>query len=313
MIPRTAITALALCIFGAAAQAMTLDFPSLASPVAEKSVASSSYFVPTGPFADGPLDGVIAEGAVHQQSWKLGGGGLTTMQILAPLREQLEAQGFSTLYECEAKICGGFDFRYQVDVLPEPDMHVNLGDFRYLAVTKAAEGYPEYVALIVSRSANAGFVQLTSIGKPNAAANITASTKAPPPRTSPIAAGPVGSQLEIAGHATLDDLLFRTGSSELGVDRFASLDNLASYLTARPDRQVVLVGHTDAEGALDTNVVLSRRRAAAVMDRLVHQYGVSPEQVSADGVGYLSPRASNLTDEGRTQNRRVEVVLTSTE
>ena len=304
----------ALVMLGAAhVQAMTLEFPSLASPIAEKSVASDSYFLPTAPFFDGPAAGIVAEGEVHQQSWKVGNGTLTTMQILAPLRKQLEQAGYETLFECEAKACGGFDFRYQIDVLPEPDMHVNLGDFRYLAAKRAGDNGPEYACLIVSRSANSGFVQLTRIGAINSSANIIASTKAPPPRTSLTKAGPVGTQLEIAGHATLDDLFFKTGSSELGEDKFASLDNLADYLTARPDRQVVLVGHTDAEGALDGNIALSRRRAAAVMERLIYAHGVSPAQVTADGVGYLAPRASNLTDEGRSQNRRVEVILVSTQ
>jgi len=312
MIARFGIMVFAM-LASAGAQAMELQFPAVASSIAEKSIASDSYFLPIAPFVDGPIEGVIAEGQVHQQSWKVGTGALTTMQILAPLRAQLQQAGYEPLYECEAKICGGFDFRYQVELLPEPDMHVNLGDFRYLAASRQGDDTPEYVGLIVSRSANAGFVQLTSIGATNAAANITASTKAPPPRTAPTQAGPVGSQLELAGHATLDDLYFKTGSSQLGEEQFASLDNLASYLTARPDRQIVLVGHTDAEGALDNNIVLSRRRASAVMERLVYTHGVSPAQVSADGVGYLSPRASNLTDEGRTQNRRVEVILISTE
>ena len=76
---------------------------------------------------------------------------------------------------------------------------------------------------------------------------------------------------------------------------------------------MVLVGHTDAEGALEGNIALSKRRATAVMERLVSVYGVEAAQVSADGVGFLSPLASNLTADGRAQNRRVEVVLTSTE
>jgi outer membrane protein OmpA-like peptidoglycan-associated protein len=45
---------------------------------------------------------------------------------------------------------------------------------------------------------------------------------------------------------------------------------------------------------------------------LLTVYGIPAEQVRAEGVGYLAPRASNLTDEGRKKNRRVEVMLTST-
>ena len=311
MILRVAISGLIMAL-PMAAQALNLELPSLAVQLAEKSVPKDSYFLPTAAFEDGPIDGITAEGAVDQKSWKIAGGGLTTLQILEPLRRQLEAAGFSHLFECESDGCGGFDFRYEIDLLPEPDMHVNLGDFRYLAAKREADS-PEYIGLVVSRSANAGFVQLTRIGAADRTSTITASTKAPSPDIRLADLTPVGQQLETKGHATLGDLFFKTGSSQLGEQSFDSLTGLAGYLADWPDRKIVLVGHTDAEGPLDGNIVLSRKRAAAVMDRLIYQHGVSPAQVSADGVGFLAPVASNLTDEGRTQNRRVEVILRSTE
>ena len=84
-------------------------------------------------------------------------------------------------------------------------------------------------------------------------------------------------------------------------------------LKAEPDLRVALVGHTDAVGSLDANTALSRRRAEAVRDRLVQSYDVAPGRVEAQGAGYLAPRASNLTEAGREQNRRVEVVVLSAE
>jgi OOP family OmpA-OmpF porin len=75
---------------------------------------------------------------------------------------------------------------------------------------------------------------------------------------------------------------------------------------------VILVGHTDASGGLDGNIALSRKRAESVRQRMTDRYGIPAAQVDAQGVGYLSPRASNLSDTGRDQNRRVEVMMTST-
>ena len=72
---------------------------------------------------------------------------------------------------------------------------------------------------------------------------------------------------------------------------------------------VFLVGHTDNVGSLAANITLSKDRAKAVIDRLVEKYGVNPSQMSWDGVGYLSPIASNNTEKGRELNRRVEVVI----
>ena len=312
MILRAAITLSHLCS-AVAAQAAVLQLPWPTERLAEQRVAGTSHFLATGPFIDGPLEGMEVEGLLHRQSWRVGGE-RTTVQLLAPLREQLLEAGFESLFECETRACGGFDFRFQIDILPEPDMHVNLGDFRYLSARKSAkEEGDEFISVIVSRSANAGFVHLTQIGANGEVTKVQSPETIQPSTAVSAELVEVGAQLESTGQVSLDDLAFRTGSSQLGDETFASLADLASYLNARPERTVVLVGHTDAVGALDSNIELSRMRAAAVLERLVQRYGVSPSQVFSDGVGFLAPRASNLTEGGRAQNRRVEAVLFATE
>jgi outer membrane protein OmpA-like peptidoglycan-associated protein len=57
---------------------------------------------------------------------------------------------------------------------------------------------------------------------------------------------------------------------------------------------------------------LSERRAEAAAQVLIDRYGVDRDRVTAKGVGFLAPRATNQTEEGRQKNRRVEVVVTST-
>ena len=117
-----------------------------------------------------------------------------------------------------------------------------------------------------------------------------------------------------AGHAqVLEDLVFASGSSALAAGRYGSLAGLAAWLEADAQGQIILVGHTDASGTLEGNVKLSKLRAESVRQELLHSYKVAPEQVQAEGIGFLSPRASNLTPEGRDKNRRVEVMATSTE
>ena len=77
----------------------------------------------------------------------------------------------------------------------------------------------------------------------------------------------------------------------------------------RPNLRVALVGHTDTVGGLDTNIALSRARAQSVRDRLISAFDADATRLDAEGMGYLSPIAPNLTEEGRRQNRRVEVIL----
>ncbi len=296
-----------------AAHAAVLELPWPAEPLAERNITGTSHFLATGPFIDGTVDGVVAEGDLHRRSWRVAGE-ITTVQLLAPLRQQLKAAGFEVLFECGTKACGGFDFRFQIDVLAEPEMHVNLGDYRYLSAKGPTEGGgADYISMILSRSANAGFVHITQISAGGNAASVLPSGT---PEPSAMETGDVREmveRLELTGYVSLDGLTFETGSSRLGDETFASLAGLASYLKTRPGRTVVLVGHTDAVGDPESNMELSRLRAAAVMERLVQRHGVPPSQVASDGVGFLAPRAGNLTEEGRARNRRVEAVLNATE
>lgn len=341
LLPRGLCAALVATGIGAAAAAAPIDlvFPNPAETTASRFEPVASFHLPIGPWAEGRLTTQTTEGALEQTAWKIDAPGLSTLELLSSLRAQLAAAGYDTIYECDTEACGGFDFRFGTDVMAEPDMHVDLGDFRYLAARRQGTGGPEFVALLVSRSAHDGFVQMTRIGKGlRPAPELTTSTKSPEQPAAPAfpaqpapdqsaqsllpEAGPqigtpgpdnLGKRLELGQPIALDDLVFASGTSTLADGDYASLTALAGWLKADAVRKVTLVGHTDASGGLDGNVRLSRLRAESVRQVLLYSYGVAPGQVTAEGVGYLAPRASNLTEEGREKNRRVEVISTSTQ
>jgi len=292
-------------------RAMVLDLPAGAALAAQGETPFASTAIPVGPYEDGHLPAIAAEGAVTRQAWQFPRGRLNTLQILEPLRRQLTDAGFEVLFECAAEACGGFDFRFATETLPEPAMHVDLGDFRFLSARRERDGQTDYVDLMVSRSDGRGFVQVTRVGPPEAKGAAVAPPAAPSEREAAADEGALAQDLARDGKAVLDDLEFETGSAKLGAGPFASLEALAAYLRQNPARSVVLVGHTDAEGALDSNIALSKRRAESVREYLVGTLGVPAEQVAAEGVGYLAPVASNRTEEGRMRNRRVEVVATA--
>lgn len=299
----------------AAVSALGLDFPSGAVQITNKSQAVGSTAIPVGPYANGHVQTVAVEGAVSAEAWQVIRGDLTTLQLMLPLREQLVSDGFEIMFDCETSQCGGFDFRYDIDLLPEPEMHVDLGDFRFLTARKLdPDETPEFVSLMVSRSAETGFVQMTHVGaieEPETLVIASSKSTEPEITPTPLPIGTLAEMLELNGRAPLEDLVFQTGSSQLGEGSFGSLAELSTFLKANPDSRVALVGHTDTQGALSSNLALSKKRAASVLQRLVSVYDIPRRQLEADGVGYLAPRASNLTEEGRTQNRRVEVILTS--
>lgn len=296
-----------------ALQAQTLDFPGNAALQLEVIDAVDSYVLPVGIWDRGEMPTRIVEGAVTRQAWRIDAASLTTLQLLRPLREQLRNRRYRVLFECQTEACGGFDFRFAVETLPPPEMRINIGDFRFLAAERSGVDGPEYITLFVSRSSQAGFVQVFQIGPmAEVAAPLATATLAPVGVIDGADRADLATRLDTIGRAVLDDLEFAIGSAQLGDTRFASLQALADYLETYPERTVALVGHTDASGSLSANVALSKLRAASVLERLVAGYGVPRRQLAAEGMGYLAPVANNLTDAGREANRRVEVIITST-
>ncbi len=293
--------------------ALELGLPGNAVLMREEVTEVGHVDLPTGPTVEGWLPTEAHEGQVIAQAWRIEAAQLTTLQILAPLRVQLEQEGWTIILDCETEGCGGFDFRRAIEVLPPPEMFVNLGDFRWISAVKDSEA----VGLMVSRSEAAGFVQVTRVGPPLQGGSLGAvegpALQGTAPVVAPVVTGDLGARLEAEGRVVLSDLDFGTGSAQLAEGDFASLQALATYLAANPDRRVALVGHTDATGALDANIALSKRRAGSVLERLVSDHDVPRQQMVAEGMGWLAPLTTNLTPEGREANRRVEVILLSTE
>ncbi|SDX30209.1 OmpA-OmpF porin, OOP family [Ruegeria halocynthiae] len=282
------------------AHAQELTLPASARQISDRTSALDSYDLPTGVFTDGAVPSRIVEGRVERLTWRLQAGSSTTLQILAPLRDQLQAQGFDITFECEARTCGGFDFRFGTEVVPTPDMYVAIHDYRFLTATRG----DDVLSLLVSRNPPDGYVQMIRV--------TPVGTQSAPPivieETGDGAAGLL-SNLTRDGHVILDDLHFRTGEVALGEGPFASLNLLAGYLSENPGTRLALVGHTDDTGDLQANIAVSTKRAEAVRTRLIEAHGIASDRVEAQGAGYLSPITSNATPEGRDINRRVEAVL----
>jgi outer membrane protein OmpA-like peptidoglycan-associated protein len=104
------------------------------------------------------------------------------------------------------------------------------------------------------------------------------------------------------------DLLFAVDSSQLRDDLRQDLIAVAANLNDYPDTTVSIVGHTDDTGSSDYNFDLSERRASSV-SYILEDAGVPTTRIRSFGQGETQPVASNVTEEGRAQNRRVEIVI----
>ena len=104
------------------------------------------------------------------------------------------------------------------------------------------------------------------------------------------------------------DILFPTDSANLRPTLVSDLRDVGQSLLAYPNTTAQVIGHTDSDGAAAYNLDLSQRRARSVANVLISE-GVPSSRISVIGRGEDQPVASNLTPEGKAQNRRVEIVI----
>ena len=103
-------------------------------------------------------------------------------------------------------------------------------------------------------------------------------------------------------------LLFAVDKSDLNSTATANISELASTLNKYDDTEVLIEGHTDADGSDDHNRALSEMRAQSVRNQLV-QVGVRAGRLSTMGYGEAQPVADNTTPDGKASNRRVEIAI----
>lgn len=107
---------------------------------------------------------------------------------------------------------------------------------------------------------------------------------------------------------TLGDVLFELGQTDLHDSARANLRDVAELLQSEPNRRIRIEGHTDSTGPAQVNMRISQARADSVKRELVAM-GVSDGRIQAVGMGQEFPIASNENEDGRRQNRRVDVIL----
>lgn len=103
-------------------------------------------------------------------------------------------------------------------------------------------------------------------------------------------------------------ILFDFNKSALKADAKTNIANLVTTLNKEPGTQILVIGHTDNVGTLAANQKVSEDRANAVRAYAVSQ-GLASSRIKTEGRNYSEPIATNDTDAGRAQNRRVEIVI----
>jgi outer membrane protein OmpA-like peptidoglycan-associated protein len=246
-------------------------------------------------FRDGkPVDARRLEGRITRIAYRTNPGP-SILEVSRNFETQLAKAGFETLLACDTDDCGGIPFAEGVDALPIPAMWIDGFNYRYYAGRKTEAGRETYAAVLVSKNNDDIYTQLVV-----AVVGVVADKM--------VDAAAMAKGLGEKGHIALYGIYFDTDKAVLKPESRPTLDEIAKLLRAQPQLNVVIVGHTDSQGTYDHNMDLSRRRAEAVAQALVSSYQIARTRLRTAGIGFLAPVGSNATDEGRTLNRRVELV-----
>jgi OmpA-OmpF porin, OOP family len=217
----------------------------------------------------------------------------SVLEIYKNYEQALARAGFQTLFACNGVQCGAAQ-----ECCPHPTLRDPSYLRRFLAAKLSRPEGDVYVSLAVQAQdpSSAGETMLDVI-----------ETKPMESKDLVDAAG-LAESVSRTGHAAVYGIYFDTGKADVKPESGAALKEIAKLLQQDVKLKLYVVGHTDNQGTLESNMDLSRRRSAAVAQVLTAKYGVAAARLAGQGVGPLSPVAPNDSEEGRAKNRRVELV-----
>ena len=248
------------------------------------------------------------------------------LEVVRNYQDDIKSKNGKVLFECKDTECGG-DATLSSSggggsmsqaMYLQPAEHVTDPPFSNgnCAQTSSITDQRYFAAEIPESSAHVSVLAYTLKdtlyckafnGRTIAAVNIVAA-KSREQKMVTVAASEMASAITATGRVALYGIYFDFNKADVKPESDPTLEQMAKLLKATPTLKLLVVGHTDAVGSFSSNMDLSQRRAAAVVQALVSRFGVAQGRLTPVGVSFASPVASNTTEEGRAKNRRVELV-----
>ncbi|MCF8221968.1 MAG: OmpA family protein [Bacteroidales bacterium] len=256
---------------------------------------------------DGELQKIKPEGEATRILYFLPAEDLSVLQVQRNYQIALKSAGFEIVYEC----LGGKD-----EIPNKIYMNFDRISGDYNKNVFAGKEHSYFLAKLSQENGNM-YVSAHTLLSEWADEDKQAVTALQILEEKPMNSGKV--KVEISADAMAEDIgkngsvsiygiHFNTNEATIKEKSESILSEIAELLEMESDLNLLVVGHTDATGSIKHNMDLSKQRAEAVVEFLTAENGVSADRLESYGVGPLSPVASNEDEDGRAQNRRVELV-----
>jgi OOP family OmpA-OmpF porin len=248
------------------------------------------------------------------------------LEVLRNYQQEVQAKGGRVLFECKAEQCGADPFRsssggggdislsmylYPAERIKDPDFSngkcavtEQIVDQRYLSAEVTSAGAHVSVLTyslkddLYCKAFNDRTIAVVDIIeiKPREQKMVT------------VKADEMARQIASAGSVALYGIYFDFNKADIKPESASAVEEIAKLLRSNAALKLLVVGHTDNVGGYASNLDLSQRRAASVVNELATKHKIDRNRLSPVGVSFASPVASNKTDDGRARNRRVQLV-----
>lgn len=221
----------------------------------------------------------------------------SAVNVIEQVKHSLIASGFSVQYSCDGSECGepvGWKTIYSKNIVESAENQF------YMALKKENinSHIDEFVSVyVVDIDRRPRLIIDTLIGAESHRFDVFINTR------------DYARTIEKDGRVFIEGIYFESDSYKLSEGDSTAIEMISKIILEGPsDSKYVIVGHTDNIGDFDYNILLSTRRAEAVVEVLTAKFNVRKDYISAYGIGTLAPAVTNKTDEARKINRRIELI-----
>ena len=251
------------------------------------------------------------EGEVQKRTYAVPGK-RSALEVFRNYRKELDAAGWQTLWEGKGPKDLGFWFPYHWDDIGDGESFSQYfaysPDGMYYWAGKIEKPDGVYHATLVVTEFQDGATKF-ALEKGQVIVQLnTVRAAGMDEKMVVVNADQMESSIKSAGRVALYGILFDFNKADVKAESAPTLAEIAKLLKSEPRLKLLVAGHTDNVGGFEFNRDLSARRAKAVVAELTGKYGIANEQLFPFGASFAAPVAPNDTEEGRSKNRRVELV-----